>query len=82
MLRNRTLKKAGYATDKKYPKKININCQTNSSNFGFNLISKYENGNIIAVDEVEFRLSVQDKTESIPNLIIKNRTTFKKYNLL
>ena len=66
---------------KKYPKKININCQTNSSNFGFNLISKYENGNIIAVDEVEFRLSVQDKTESIPDLIIKNRTTFKKYNV-
>ena len=66
---------------KKYPKKININCQTNSSNFGFNLISKYESGNIIAVDEVEFRLSVQDKTVSIPDLIIKNKTIFKKYNV-
>ena len=66
---------------KKYPNKININCQTNSSNYGFNLISKYKNGNIIAVDEIEFRLSVQDKSKSIPELLTKNKKMINKFNV-
>jgi cytidyltransferase-like protein len=54
-----------------------INCQTNSSNYGFNLASKYNNGEIICIDEIEFRLSVNDKNTNI-HLLIKNN--IKKFN--
>ncbi len=66
---------------KKYPNKININCQTNSSNFGFNLISKYYNGNIASVDEVEFRLCVKNKNEPILSLIKKNKEIINRFKI-
>ena len=52
--------------------KFFINCQSNSSNFGFNLPTKYKGGHTICMDEVEFRLSVSDKYNSIDTLIDKN----------
>ena len=66
---------------KKYKNKININCQTNSSNFGFNLITKYFNGNVASVDEVEFRLCVQNKDESVLSLIKKNKRIINKFKI-
>ncbi len=58
---------------KKFSSILNINCQTNSSNFGYNLISKYKSGNIVSIDETEFRLTVKDKTEKILTLIKENK---------
>jgi len=52
--------------------KFFINCQSNSSNFGFNLPTKYKGSHTICMDEVEFRLSVSDKYNSIDTLIDKN----------
>jgi len=66
---------------KKYPSKININCQTYSSNFGFNLLTKYFNGNVASVDEVEFRLCVQNKNESILSLIKKNKRIINRFKI-
>ncbi len=66
---------------KKYPNKININCQTNSSNFGFNLITKYFNGNIASVDEVEFRLCVKNNNETVLSLIKKNKRLTNKFKI-
>jgi cytidyltransferase-like protein len=61
----------------KFKNKFSINCQTNSSNYGFNLASKYNNGEIICMDEIEFRLSVNDKNTNI-HLLIKNN--IRKFN--
>ena len=53
-------------------KKI-INCQTNSSNFGFNKFDKFSNASILTCDEDEFRLSVGEETINIQNLLKKNK---------
>lgn len=52
--------------------KFYINCQSNSSNFGFNLATKYKGGHTICMDEIEFRLCVGDKYSSIDVLIDTN----------
>ncbi len=64
---------------KKLSKKTFINCQSNSSNFGFNLVNKYSKANTISMDEQEFRLSVQDKSTTIINLIKSNKNFIKKF---
>lgn len=66
-------------TLKKLNKKTFINCQSNSSNFGFNLINKYSKANTISMDEQEFRLSVQDKNSSIKQLIKQNKKFIKNF---
>ena len=57
----------------KHKRKLFINCQTNSSNFGYNLISKYNGGKIICIDETEFRLSLRNKSESKKILILNKK---------
>lgn len=64
---------------KKNYKKVFINCQTNSSNYGFNLLTKYERGNTVCVDEIEFRLSVSNKYDDIIFLIKKNYKFIKRF---
>ena len=64
-----------------HKKKLLINCQTNSSNFGYNLISKYNDGNIVCIDETEFRLSVRNKTDDVKKLLISNKKIFKNYKI-
>ena len=63
----------------KINKKIFINCQSNSSNFGFNLVNKYLAADTISMDEQEFRLSVQDKNKPIKDLIRSNKNFIKKF---
>jgi cytidyltransferase-like protein len=59
--------------------KFYINCQTNSSNYGFNLFSKYKKAEILCVDEMEFRLTVKNKEDEIFDLIKKNHKSLKNY---
>ena len=61
-------------------KKITINCQSNSFNFGYNKINKIKNANILGMDENEFRLFVSDKSKDLGLLIKKNKKKFKNYN--
>lgn len=67
---------------KSFSKKLILNCQTNSYNFGFNLASKYKKSNILGIDENELRLIVQDKETSLYNIIKNNRRLFKEINTL
>lgn len=46
-----------------------VNAQTNSSNFGFNLITKYRRGDFVVVDELEARLAAHDKDSPIEDVI-------------
>ena len=59
--------------------KFYINCQSNSSNFGFNLATKYNGGHTICMDELEFRLCVCDRINSIEYLIDNNLKFISKF---
>jgi len=60
-----------------------VNAQTNSANFGFNLITKYKNADYISIDERELRLPYREKYGEIEPLITKisNDTKCKKINI-
>ena len=63
----------------KFKKKVYINCQSNSFNFGYNLFSKYKSAKTISMDETEFRLLAQDKFTKVEDLITKNKHLFKNF---
>ena len=66
----------------KFAKKLIINCQTNSYNFGFNIADKYKKNQILSMDEAEFRLIARDKTSELRELILKNKKKFKNNKIL
>lgn len=63
----------------RYKNKTYINCQSNSFNFGYNLISKYNSAKTISMDESEFRLLAQDKFSKIRTLIDNNINLFRNF---
>ena len=48
-----------------------VNTQTNSQNFGFNLITKYPRADYVVVDELEARPAAHDKDSLIEDVILK-----------
>lgn len=48
-----------------------LNVQSNSANFGFNVITKYPRADYVCIDEQEIRLATHDKYGDIYNLIKK-----------
>ncbi len=68
--------------NKEIQKKLIINCQSNSYNFGFNLANKYKFGEIMAMDEIEFRLCCKDRKTEIKKLIKDNMKLFSKFKIL
>lgn len=48
-----------------------VNAQTNSANYGFNMITKYKNVDYACIDEPELRLACQDKLGEVKDLMIK-----------
>ena len=50
---------------KKFNKNLVVNCQSNSYNFGYNLANKYNKALILCMDEIEYRLLVQDKLSNL-----------------
>src|SRR3990172_3778548 len=46
-----------------------VNAQTNSTNFGFNLITKYPRADFIVIDEIEARLAAHDRDSGIEDVI-------------
>ena len=67
-------------TFNKISKKFIINIQSNSYNFGYNLANEYTKGNIISLDEAEFRLLTKEKDEDLTKLIKNNLKIFKNFN--
>tara|TARA_B100000787_G_scaffold74898_1_gene55167 strand:- start:767 stop:2281 length:1515 start_codon:yes stop_codon:yes gene_type:complete len=59
--------------------KCYINCQSNSSNYGFNLASKYSSAVALSVDELEFRLSTKNKYDKIEEVIKLNKQDISKF---
>jgi len=56
---------------------LSINTQTNSSNIGYNYITKYSKADYISIDEPEARLALQDNYSSINKLFNKLRKKVK-----
>lgn len=54
-----------------------INCQANSSNFGYNKFTKYSNAKILTCDEDEYRLSLGENFEKLENIIKNNKNKLK-----
>lgn len=51
------------------PTYLAVNAQTNSSNVGFNLITKYPRADYVVIDEPEARLAAHDRTGKIEDVI-------------
>ena len=56
---------------KNLSKKLTINCQSNSYNFGYNIADKFKLGKTISMDEAEYRLVVRNKEDKLKGLIKK-----------
>lgn len=52
-------------------KLLSVNCQTNSSNYGMNLITKYNRAEFFALDQKELRLAFADHNTPEKDLLIK-----------
>jgi len=52
-------------------KYLAVNCQTNSSNYGMNIITKYHKADSFVVDERELRLAFREETVSVNELLKK-----------
>ena len=46
-----------------------LNAQTNSANYGYNLISKYPHADYVCIDHAEARLAVRDQHASIEDIL-------------
>lgn len=60
-----------YKVLKKKAKFLAINCQSNSANLGFNLITKYSFSDYICIDEPELRLAASDNLSEIDKIVAK-----------
>ena len=48
-----------------------VNAQTNSTNFGFNVVTKYPRADFVVIDELEARLAAHDKHSPIEDVILE-----------
>jgi rfaE bifunctional protein kinase chain/domain len=69
-------------TIEQYSSKIAVNTQTNSANMGFNVITRYNKPNFVCLDEVEARLSMQNRFDSIENVAKKLFETIEAETLI
>lgn len=53
----------------KNSKYISLNVQSNSANYGFNVITKYPRADYVCIDEQEMRLALHDKYGDLQDLI-------------
>lgn len=48
-----------------------VNAQTNATNFGFNMVTKYPRADLVVVDELEARLATHDKDSPLEDVILE-----------
>ena len=48
-----------------------VNTQTNATNYGFNLITKYRRADFVVLDELEARLAAHDRDSPLEDVILK-----------
>ncbi len=66
----------------KYSKWWAVNAQTNSANFGFNLVTKYRNPDYICVDELEARLPFGDKEKDLDKIAESLKKQMQNNNIM
>jgi len=66
----------------KKSKYLALNVQTNSANFGYNLITKYPHADYICIDEPEMRLACHDRISDLKPLITKVSKKMKCDNII
>lgn len=47
-----------------------VNAQTNATNYGFNLITKYQRADFVVIDELEARLAARDRDGDMEDVIL------------
>lgn len=52
-------------------KYLAVNAQTNSTNFGFNLVTKFGRADFVVIDELEARLAAHDRDSDIESIICR-----------
>lgn len=67
-----------YKNLKEKAKFLAINCQTNSANMGFNLITKYQKCDYICIDEPELKFAASNNTDNVTSIVKNN--LMKKIN--
>ncbi len=65
----------------KLPQFLAVNTQTNSMNYGFNMITKYPKADYISISQPEMRLALHDKHSSPAKLIDKITKAVKAKNV-
>lgn len=65
-----TLTKELIARISKEARFLAVNAQTNSMNYGFNLITKYQRADFVVIDELEARLAAHDRDSPIEDVIL------------
>ena len=58
------------ATVSKNARFLAVNAQTNSTNYGFNMITRYRRADFIVIDELEARLAAHEKDAPIEDVIL------------
>ena len=48
-----------------------VNAQTNATNYGFNVVTKYPRADFVVIDELEARLAARDRDSPIEDVILK-----------
>jgi rfaE bifunctional protein nucleotidyltransferase chain/domain len=61
----------------KYSKFLAVNAQTNSSNFGFNPVTRFLNAHFISIDETELRVATTSRFDGIESMLEKLREKVK-----
>lgn len=61
--------RAGVTALQDHARVLSVNCQSNSANLGYNLITKYDRANFICIDNPEARLAAHDKFGDIERVI-------------
>ena len=49
---------------------VAVNAQTNSMNYGFNMITKYRRADLVVIDEIEARLAAHERDAPIEDVIL------------
>jgi len=66
-----TLTKELIARLTKEARYLAVNAQTNATNFGFNMVTKYPRADLVVLDELEARLATHDRDSPLEDVILE-----------
>lgn len=63
-------------------KRLALNVQANSANYGFNVVTKYSRADFVCIDDMELRLATHDKFSSLEVLLKKISNKLKCQHII